>query len=339
MAECGLRADRAPRLIARRNTVVENTLNTTSSDAYQLGVQAGGGGVLILSDGVVARGNRHGLSAWSIGGLVHVTNLTVTAHPEQGVVGSRLFGAGEVLLSNTIAYANGSDVLGSLTSSGNLVGVDPIFVDTVGGNYRLVLGSPGVDAGTDSPPGGLGPLDLDGDARIQGPRVDVGAYETSGSGGSGGSSTACRALWADPLIDRYTNACICAMDRTLTAMRCGFMGPEMFAVLRIGLRPPFPGGPVPAEWTLHPWVPVAGPYSLQMEALVDQKWQSQVWFGPGAEGLVAGRLVREKFRVEPARSGTTPLRLRIRYQGLEQKAPRTGLLELLLPELLPRQKR
>jgi hypothetical protein len=64
------------------------------------------------------------------------------------------------------------------TQVGNL-SVDPAFSDPVGGNYRLASGSLLIDAGTDTPLGGAAAQDLDGNARMQGLHVDIGAFETA----------------------------------------------------------------------------------------------------------------------------------------------------------------
>lgn len=61
------------------------------------------------------------------------------------------------------------------TSGGNL-NADPLFVNLAAGNYRLGAGSPLVDAGTNAAPG-LPARDLDGEARILGAVVDIGADE------------------------------------------------------------------------------------------------------------------------------------------------------------------
>lgn len=62
---------------------------------------------------------------------------------------------------------------------GNLFGLDPMFVDTAAGDYRLQPCSPLVNAGTNtavSP----GDTDLDGRPRILGGTVDIGPYEMPG---------------------------------------------------------------------------------------------------------------------------------------------------------------
>ena len=58
-----------------------------------------------------------------------------------------------------------------------LVGGSAGFVDAPGGDYSLAEGSDAIDAGTNAPPGGLGPTDVDGNARILGGTVDQGAFE------------------------------------------------------------------------------------------------------------------------------------------------------------------
>ena len=76
------------------------------------------------------------------------------------------------------------------TCAGNIIDVDPNFVDLPGGDVRLSAGSPVEDQGDDAllPVDSLDldgdgdtaeawPLDLDGGSRVSGMAVDLGAYE------------------------------------------------------------------------------------------------------------------------------------------------------------------
>jgi len=69
-----------------------------------------------------------------------------------------------------------SDVQGGWVGEGN-IDADPLFVDVLNDDYHVLPGSPCIDAGTNNPPGGLPETDLDGNPRIMGYAVDMGAYE------------------------------------------------------------------------------------------------------------------------------------------------------------------
>ncbi len=70
--------------------------------------------------------------------------------------------------------AGWNPVLG--TDAGFNIDADPLFADQFGGNLRLTNGSPAIDAGTDAAPN-FPATDLDGNLRINGLAVDMGAYE------------------------------------------------------------------------------------------------------------------------------------------------------------------
>jgi len=53
---------------------------------------------------------------------------------------------------------------------------DPQFVDPANGDFHLASSSPCIDAGI-TQPWMVGAQDLDGNPRISGPSVDIGAYE------------------------------------------------------------------------------------------------------------------------------------------------------------------
>ncbi len=76
-----------------------------------------------------------------------------------------------------------SDIQGGYAGTGN-INADPLFVNAAGGNLRLQLTSPAIDAGNNAAvPSGV-TTDLDGNPRIVDGNgdgnavVDIGAYET-----------------------------------------------------------------------------------------------------------------------------------------------------------------
>jgi hypothetical protein len=91
---------------------------------------------------------------------------------------------GETAASSVVSY---SDIEGGFPGSGNL-DVDPGFVSANGADgdpgtlhdnlYHLTTSSPLVDAGDNGAPG-LPAVDLNGNPRISGSTVDVGAYEVT----------------------------------------------------------------------------------------------------------------------------------------------------------------
>ena len=67
------------------------------------------------------------------------------------------------------------------TSANNLFNANPLFKNVAAGNFRLLEGSPAIDAGDNGAWGGLtASSDLDGNARIKHAIVDLGCYEYSG---------------------------------------------------------------------------------------------------------------------------------------------------------------
>jgi len=75
----------------------------------------------------------------------------------------------------TVTY---SDVQGGWPGEGN-IDADPLFVNGATGDLHLLPGSPCIDAGDNAAVSTS--TDLDGNPRIQGVAVDMGAYETTGS--------------------------------------------------------------------------------------------------------------------------------------------------------------
>ena len=77
---------------------------------------------------------------------------------------------------NVVCVPEATVASGAITS-------DPMFVDAANGDFHLAQGSPCIDAGDDPAVEGYD-VDLDGNARIAGAAVDLGAYEFTEGGGS-----------------------------------------------------------------------------------------------------------------------------------------------------------
>ena len=71
--------------------------------------------------------------------------------------------------------------LGGYVAGPGTVIIDPLFVNLAARDYHLQGTSTLVNFGLNSPPGGLSTLDADGNLRVAGPSVDLGAYERNSS--------------------------------------------------------------------------------------------------------------------------------------------------------------
>ena len=79
-----------------------------------------------------------------------------------------------MLFRSTLNYA------GYTITPVNSISADPLFRLPGAGNFRLLFGSPCIDAGTNQlwmAKGEPTAFDLDGNPRISGKAVDIGAYE------------------------------------------------------------------------------------------------------------------------------------------------------------------
>ncbi len=156
-------------LTATRNTWLNNSGPEGSNSAQVY--MSHSGTSLILTDSLIADGLQNGING--DGADMQLTNMTIANNGENGI---RFLFAG---LDNSIVYGNGTDLTHPerLPGNNNLICVDPLFADPANGDYRLLAGSPGINAGNDDPPGGLGDFDLPGQDRVFGAAVDIGAYE------------------------------------------------------------------------------------------------------------------------------------------------------------------
>lgn len=159
------------------------TANNTANDpgVYEVFMQTTASSQVLAENGLITHGTWGGLFANSIdSSSITIENYTIADNP---VLGLRGIGAGTSFW-NTLVWNNGGDqpdLEGGATEAFSLFGVDPLFVDPANGNYRLSFGSPAIDAGTNSPGGGLRDIDLDGNVRPYNGTTDIGAYEYQGS--------------------------------------------------------------------------------------------------------------------------------------------------------------
>ncbi len=125
--------------------------------------------------------------------LISSTILNTSQTGSDTLTNNRLKVTNSILAGNTPStYANATissslidvssyDSLPATTTCGpnNLFGLDPMFLDTAAGDYRLHPCSPARDAGDNSIIDSLGILtDIAGQPRIQGGTVDMGAWES-----------------------------------------------------------------------------------------------------------------------------------------------------------------
>jgi hypothetical protein len=144
-----------------------------------------------VADGVSAVGN-------STDDTIDLVNLTSVDNGGRGLKVIRV-GSGVTRLTNSIVHGNGTDLFGNAgsfavessiyassggaatVSGSNNLAVDP---ELDANFYPIAPGSPAIDSGTGAGPIGLANFDLAGGSRINGLKVDRGAYELGSAPGS-----------------------------------------------------------------------------------------------------------------------------------------------------------
>ena len=165
--------------------VSRNTANNAT--AYGGGIGVGGGALtarnsLLFGNDMMSGGD----GVYVSGGSASLENCTIVTNFGQGIYRA----GGTAAVTNSIVWLNGQDVTGTVALAWSDVGVwdaaatranclstDPSFKVAATNDYRLMPGSPCINAGTNLS-WMTNAIDLAGGPRIRNRMVDVGAYET-----------------------------------------------------------------------------------------------------------------------------------------------------------------
>lgn len=141
-----------------------------------------GGGIMCSGSAIIANNTITGNDSWYSGGGVHcqsgtsVISNNVVAFNSSGIFKV----SGSPALANNCVYNPGGYDYSGLSAGIGDISTDPKLVGVGYGQLHIQPDSPCRDAGDDSAvqPGAV---DMDGQARIQGLRVDIGADESDGT--------------------------------------------------------------------------------------------------------------------------------------------------------------
>ena len=164
--------------IIRNNIIARNTAQGTSSRGGGLWVGHSTPQVAHLIGNTIYgnQANEGGGIYLNFGEIVNVYN---------NIIYGNTASEGEDIYFRDVDISNGynnnySNMFGTWTASGNNLNTDPLFVDPANDDFRLQSASPMINAGTSSVPSppGLPSTDYEGNPRVCGPALDIGAYET-----------------------------------------------------------------------------------------------------------------------------------------------------------------
>jgi hypothetical protein len=182
-----------------KNCIIENTNATgfeccgVASPIVTNSIIRGNGGPGIMSSGsgsvpticnnLIYDNNYYGIQVWW-GGSAEITNTTIVGNTSRGISHSS---SGSTTVKNCIVWENGDDLYGcdatyscieDTDSEPTNIHTDPCFVDAANDDYHIKAISQCTEAG--DPCGTYNGTDIDGDDRVTGVYVDMGADEFSG---------------------------------------------------------------------------------------------------------------------------------------------------------------
>jgi len=148
--------------------------------ARNMGTSAGGVWAMhcLMVSNTIVGNTAPGGGAVRLGGDANVLSGNLVAFNSSGISAD----SAVQMLSNNCVYGNSAYNYSGCSLGPGDISADPLFENLAGGDYHLRPGSPCIEAGDNS---FVLPGDLDGARRIQGARVDIGAYEFPTEGGSG----------------------------------------------------------------------------------------------------------------------------------------------------------
>jgi hypothetical protein len=160
------------------------TNNIIAQNGAQFGdgaiLEAASNGTLIhntIAENTLGSGSE-GIMVRESGAVVTLLDNIITSH----TYGIRTQNEVTVTADHTLFFDNDLDTLASagavVTSTNEITGAAPAYVDPAGLNYHLMCGSPAIDAGIDA---GV-EVDIDGDLRPEGAGFDIGADEVMTAG-------------------------------------------------------------------------------------------------------------------------------------------------------------